>query len=175
MAFEAKNRASCRCPAGTAAADALVAAVRAAAKDGAKRLKAVVDDYDFDCSRWSAGPRRATALIGLRVWVECVFPLPVAAVPADYQVRIDTSRGWGCWVGGPGAEYEDGDDVMRLAFEDQTQLLSELVLEALIGHYRFRTLAGLGRLSKRYRAGDYVYRAVAGGLMVSFTAEMEAY
>ncbi|MBL7132708.1 MAG: hypothetical protein ISS78_01290, partial [Phycisphaerae bacterium] len=150
-------------------------AVRTAAQAGAKRLKSGVDDYEYDCSRWSAGPRKATAIIGLRVRVECVFALPVAAVAGDLELRIDTSRGWGCWLYGPGLDHEDPEDVMRLAFEDQRQLLSQLVLEALIGRYRFRTLSGLGRLTKRYRAGDYAYRPAAGGLMVSLTAEMEAW
>ena len=189
MGFETNNRSLWGRPAATSAVDALVAAVRAAAKDGAKRLKSVVDDYEYDSSRWSAGPRKATALIGLRVRVECVFPLPVVGLPAgtspsepaarpfgaDCELRIDTSRGWGCWLGRPGIDDQDPDDVMRLAFEDQKQLLSRLVLEPLIGHYRFRTLSGLSGLSKRYRAGDFVYRPVAGGLVVSFTAEMEAY
>ena len=176
MAFEPKNCHPLRPrPPGAAAVDSVVAAVRAAAKDGPKRLKSVLDDYEFDCSRWSAGPRKATALIGLRVRVECIFPLPVAAVPEDCELRINTSCGWGCWLSHPGTDQEDPDDLMRLAFQDQRQLLSQLVLEALIGRHRFRTLSGLGRLSKRYRAGDYAYRPVAAGLMVSFTAEMEAY
>ncbi len=176
MGFETNNRSVWgRRPPATSAVDALVAAVRAAARDGAKRLKSVVDDYEYDCSRWSAGPRKATALIGLRVRVECVFPLPVAAVPADCRVWIDTSCGCGCWFSGGGTDDEDPEDVMRLAFDDQKQLLSELVLEGLIGRHAFRTLSGLGRLSKCYRAGDYVYRAVVGGLTVSLTAEMEAH
>lgn len=175
MTFEADNRSRWGRPPATSAVDVLVAAVRAAARDGAKRLTSVVDDYTYDSSRWSAGPRKATALIGLRVRVECVFPLPVAAVPADCQVRIDTSRGCGCWFSGGGTDDEDPEDVMHLAFGDQKELLSELVLEGLIGRHAFRTLSGLGRLSRCYRAGDYVYRAVVGGLMVSLTAEMEAY
>lgn len=152
-----------------------VRAIRHAAEAGDKRLKSVVDDYEYDSSRWSAGPRKATALIGLRVRVECVFPLPVAAVPADCQVRIDTACGCGCWFSGGDIDDEDPEDVMKLAFEDQKQLLSEIVLEGMIGRHAFRTLSGLGRLSKRYRASDYSYRVTAAGVMVSLIAEMEAY
>lgn len=152
---------------------AFVATIRAAAKDGVRRLKTVVDDYDFDCSRWAAGPRKATAIIGLRVWVECTFALPPA--PPDYELRIDTSHGGGCWLTGPGIDDDDPDDVMLLAFEGQDRLLQQLTLEALIGRYNFRTLSGLGRLSKRYRADDYTYRVTPAGVTVSFVAEMEAY
>ena len=153
----------------------LVAAVRRVAREGVKQLKSVVDDYEFDRSRWSAGPRRAVALIGLRVRVECVFILPVALVPGECEVRIDTCRGWGCWLAGGGIDCEDPEDVMRLAFEDQRQLLSEVVLEALMGRHRFRTLRGLSELRRRYRAGGFVYRAGTDGLRVCFTAEMEAW
>lgn len=155
--------------------NAFLSAIRAAAKDGPKRLKKVVDDYEYDGSRWSAGLRKAVALIGLRVRVECTFPLPVAEKPDDCELRIDTSRGWGCWLGRPGIDDEDPEDVMRLAFEDQDKLLQGFVLESLIGHYSFRTLSGLGKLTKRYRAEDFVYRMTIEGLMVSFVAEMEAY
>ena len=150
-------------------------AVRQAAKNGSKRLISVVDDYEYDSSRLSSGPRKATALIGLRVRVECLFMLPVSDMPEVCSVRIDTTRGGGCWFRGQGVEDEDSEDVMRLAFEDRDKLLSALVLEKLIGHYSFRTLHGLGVLSKRYRADDFAYRATPAGLMVSFVAEMEAY
>lgn len=155
---------------------AFVAAVRGAALNAhshAHKLLKVVDDYDYDCSRWSAGPRKATAIIGLRVRVECTFPLPPA--PADYELRIDTSHGGGCWLTDPGIDDEDPDDVMRLAFEGQDRLLQQLTLGAVIGRYKFRTLSGMGSLSKRYRADDYTYRVTPTGVTVSFIAEMEAY
>ena len=154
--------------------EGFIQAIRQAAKDGEKILKAVVDDYEYDSSRWSAGARKATALIGLRVRVECVFLLPVSAIPTGHDLQIDTALGRGCWLRGPGID-DDPADVMRLAFENQDKLLSEIVLEKLIGGYSFRSLRGLGVMSKRYRATDYAYRAGTDGLMVSFVAELESY
>jgi len=156
-------------------ANGFVHAIRRAAENGEKRLKSVVDDYEYDCSCWSAGPRKATELIGLRVRVECDFLLPVNAIPPGYEVKIDTAIGRGCWLSLAGTDDEDPEDVMRLAFEGQREIVSGIVLEGLIGRHAFKTLSGLGRLAKRYRASDYTYRAVNGGLMVSLVAELEAY
>ena len=64
---------------------------------------------------------------------------------------------------------------MRLAFEGWDQLIARSVHDALSGQHNFETLHGLERLKRRYGVCDFTYRLTAGGLAVSFTAEMEAW
>ena len=150
-------------------------ALRTAAGDGGVQLDSVVDDYLFDSSRWSAGPRRPVAIVGLRLRVVCTFTVPTAAIPEGFALLIDTSHGLGSWLIEPGGTDDDGLDVMRLAFEGRDQLIARGVHDALSAQRNFQTLHGLARLKRRYGVCDFAYRLTAGGLAVSFTAEMEAW
>lgn len=150
-------------------------ALRVAAGDGSVQLDSVVDDYLFDCSRWSAGKRRPAAIIGLRLRVVCTFIVPVAAIPEGFALLIDTSHSLGGWLIEPGGDDDDGLDVMRLAFEDQDQLIARSIHDALSAQHEFKTLHGLERLKRRYGVCDFTYRLTADGLAASFIAEMEAW
>ena len=156
------------------AVEMFLAAVRTAAMEGTRRVLSVADDYEFDRSRWAAGPRRTLKLIALRVAVECSFALPLQALPPSTRLSIDPSRGGGCWLVGPGTDDQAGDDVMLLALAEREELLNRLVWGAAVERYSFATRTGFREMPKRYRLCQFTYWCGASGLTVCFVAELEA-
>jgi len=152
-----------------------IQAVRLAAARGSRRLLAPVrDDYELHERRRSDGRAQDVLLLtGLCAAVEVRFLLPLE-IPDGYDVFLDTSRGHGCWIYGPGVPPEDPGDLMGLAFDDCPGVLSALILPELFGAHRLKTVQGWRDLTQSYRIQHCRYVLARKGLKARLQIELEA-
>ncbi len=154
-----------------------VQALRQAALKGSRKFCRPVRD-DYDSQEVHRGGNRFDAVLFLRAvraQVEVSFQLPMAELPAGFDLLIDTQHGLGCWMYGPGLSPHDPLDVMREAFEDADEArLEEMVLPTLFDYHNFRTTRGWADLARRFEAHSFRYAAGPAGLVITFLAEIEA-
>jgi len=155
-----------------------ILAVRRAASEGRRRLlRPVRCDYETREFRGRGG--RITIgqfLIALSAESRVSFILPMRELPEGLDVFIDTRRGLGCWLCGAGIDSDDPLDVMELALARAPEgELSDYVLPELLGRHRFKTTRGLDELSRCCDVQGFRYAVTAGGVMVTFVVELEAY
>ena len=111
------------------------------------RLLRVNDVYEFDRSRWAAGPRRATQLVHLTAAAQCELDLPRCCRPEALADELDDCRdAWGA-----------------------------LLAASLEAEHSFRVADATAGLAWTYRISDVVCRVHGRRLQAQCCVEAEGY